>query len=152
MSQCTTALNNVKYIADIYTRQKNKVYQLASSAFKISIKTQPLRSTTTPVEMEIELQNIEPSYTKVWNSPCSPHGSTSLGKSLKSCSSNCLPTNEESSFLESTHVITAFMPALIISFARAKVFLPHKGNKGVIFVAASIASLYFLISSRKRSP
>src|ERR1039458_7349849 len=51
-----------------------------------------------------------PAYTKEWNSPCSPQGSTSSGRDESNALSNSRPTKDRSSFSVSMQVNFARVP------------------------------------------
>ena len=102
--------------------------------------------------MSIGAEKPGPSYTKVWNSPRSPHGSTPAGRSASSYSSKVRPANSPGSRLESTQVSTAPTPAASTCRASLAVGRPDSGNRGVIPIGASICSREARTSSRNRSP
>ena len=62
-----------------------------------SRKIIPSRSTTTPVKHGMRFAKIGPAWTKVWNSPFSPQGSISGGRSARSSWSKRRPANDGSS-------------------------------------------------------
>src|SRR5258708_37882294 len=65
----------VTHISSLGERGDSHLWHLSSA------KTNPSRSTISPVWTGIGLENIGPAYTKVWNSPFSPQGSIPGGRS-----------------------------------------------------------------------
>src|SRR5438105_15449533 len=90
-----------------------------------SAKAKRSRTKVSPNESGIGQLNIGPAYTKEWNSPFSPHGSTSGGSADKIPELNSRPTNDTSSFSVSTHGSLARKPDAIITPARARGRSPH---------------------------
>src|SRR5262245_28248420 len=75
-----------------------------------SVNTNPSRSTVSPTSTAMVWLNIGPANAKEWNSPFSPHGSTSGGSSSSSDRSNARPANRRSSFRGSMQVSRACSP------------------------------------------
>src|SRR5437764_15480982 len=128
-------------------------FQARWSSIQIrSAKAKRSRTKVSPNEIGIGQLNIGPAYTKEWNSPFSPHGSTSGGSADKSAELNSRPTNDTSSFSVSTHVSLARKPDAIISSPRARVGSPQTGNLGSRPVPINCFSRYPRTSSRTKSP
>src|SRR6267143_3026815 len=67
----------------------------------------PSRSTPAPVLMSTSCRSTGPPYTKVWNSPFSPHGSTPTGKASRKEWSNRRPLKVAANCIVSTQATTA---------------------------------------------
>src|SRR3989475_10954823 len=98
------------------------------------------RTTTGPRSCRTGARRPGPAYTNVWNSPFSPHGSTSGGRSCSRPASNSRPANPPASCEESTHTSTARYPIRTNSCARARVSRSHSGNSPRIPIRASMRS------------
>ena len=84
--------------------------------------------------------SIGPADTNEWNSPFSPHGSISDGRSVSKSAAKRRPANDAGSFFKSTTARCASMPAAIISRARSAVGFNQIGNTGVMPVPFSFSS------------
>src|SRR5260370_5609195 len=105
-----------------------------------SQKTKESRSTTCPVTTGTAERKIGPSKTKVWNSPFSPQGSTSIGNSRKKSASNSLPAKDLSSFLGSMQAVLARNPSARKRAASSRVSTSHSGKSADIPTRVRFAS------------
>src|SRR5208282_4417783 len=83
-----------------FTLLKNEAPQLEIRSAKAKFS----RTTVTPTETGSAPFSIGPAYTKEWNSPRSPQGSTPAGSAESNVRSNSRPTKDCSSFVVSTQV------------------------------------------------
>src|SRR5439155_199756 len=98
------------------------------------------RTTTGPRSCRTGSRRPGPAYTKVWNSPFSPHGSTFGGRSRSKSASNSRPANPPRSCAASTHTSTARYPSRTKSWASARVSRSHSGKRPRMPIRASIRS------------
>ncbi len=90
-----------KIVAEV-TKRTGGVLARPDQAGSRSVYAKPSRTTVSPTATGIARSNIGPAVTKEWNSPFSPQGSTSPGKSESNAASYRRPQKDCGSFARST--------------------------------------------------